>query len=143
MSQLIICERTGFWATKFRQICGGAGLQVVEQPVLTQLDPAQLSRSLLAIELLENNVSQVVSLLSDWQRGDESLRWVALIDRSFKVCESQVRQLGFIDVYSEPLELRRLARLTRRHFSLFPEQPQSAVDAILASCWDHGNYGTN
>ena len=129
VTRLIFCEKTNWWATKFRQICGERELPVEETRLLDDLNvfDAPDADALIAIELNPDNIAQAAILVQRIVSSRSQCRCVALIRRDLTPCSTAIRGVGFIDVFTAPLELPRLARLTQRHLSLSPEQSQGAA----------------
>ena len=134
MAKLIFCETKGCWAAKFRQICAPVDFEIEETRLISDL-PRSISESpgsLIAIEVKHANVMQIAELLDSLRFPLSQERGVALLERTYRSCQSAVRRIGFIDLISAPLDLERLHRLTQRHLSLLPEREQTWREELMA-----------
>lgn len=120
VSKLVFCETSNWWATKFHQMCGDRRLPVEEMRLLDDLQAFENSHAdaLIAIAVNAGNIGRANSMVRRIIASRSACRCVALTNRELQPCSALIRGVGFIDVYSTPLELPRLARLTKRHLAL-------------------------
>jgi hypothetical protein len=130
---VIVCERTGIWATALRR-CLPEEIRLRQTRRLAECVDAlaEAPDSLLALELSRSNLSAVLDLLAGLGQKFPRARAVVLAERGCEPYEWLVREAGAVHFTSSPRESETVARLVSRHRETIPASRASAVALI----WD-------
>jgi hypothetical protein len=136
---LILLERTSRWAAAFRRemrkaVKPGQPIPIQEVRSLAQcqreLDAAPYS--IVALEVLPQNLISMAKALGDWSRHFKSARFVALAARGLEPQELLLWEAGAIHVTFSPRCLSSLLCLIRRHLARAPQPERTLEEAIWA-----------
>lgn len=157
-TEILFCESNGKWAAWFRQINRlfykpevarnwvGRGdersnvenrakwLEIKEFRSLGELATGLLTfpESIICIEVDLFPVSQMADFMERIKHENRNARAVGLMNRNSDLHRNELRELGFIDIFSKPIELQSLYRLTKRHLGRIPEREISFRESIEA-----------
>ena len=96
--------------------------------------------SVVAVEVLPQNLAAVVKALSDWSRRFPHARFLALAARGLEPHELLLREAGALHVTLSPRFLAPLLRVIRRHLVHAPKEEQTLEEAIWAGLpWGQAN----
>ncbi|MFN0021953.1 MAG: hypothetical protein ACKVP0_27205 [Pirellulaceae bacterium] len=154
----IICERTSRWAAAFRrELRKGSGgvfaasnsdstwlvgrenssrprsplaIQEVRSLPHCQRELKVSPYSVVALEVLPQNITAVAKALSDWSHRFPLARFVVLAVRGLESQELLLREAGAIHVTFSPRSLSPLLRLVRRHLARAPKSVQTLEEAV-------------
>jgi hypothetical protein len=130
---VIVCERTGTWATALRRFLPDEIRLRQTRRLAECVDAlAEAPDSLLALELSRSNLSAVLDLLAGLGQKFPRARAVVLAERGCEPYEWLVREAGAVHFTSSPRESETVARLVSRHRETIPASRASAVALI----WD-------
>jgi hypothetical protein len=115
-SCVIVCERTLRWATAIRRHLG-SDIRLRQTRGLGECahELAAAPASLLALEVTRENLSGVLTLLSDLGRKFPLARAMVLAERGLEPYEWLLREAGAVHFTTSPREPDELARLATRH----------------------------
>jgi hypothetical protein len=164
----IICERTNRWASALRLALdraaagGGACYRLREVRSLHEIasELARRPESLVALEVHDRNLSNVLAWLAAAEQQFPQARCLALVDRSLSaggpsvrshsresvtdVCDA-LREAGAMDVAESPRRLASALELGRRHAAAnvahdtVPAEERSFVEQLWATLpWQEG-----
>lgn len=152
-ASFILCERTSRWAAAFRREMrkGSGGVFAAGN----SLSPQQMGRenssrprspllmkevrsqsqclreldafphSIVAMEVLPQNIAAVARSLSDWSLRFPHARFIALAARGLEGHEWLLREAGAIHVIFSPRSLSPLLRLIGRHLARVPKRKEA------------------
>ena len=89
--------------------------------------------SVVAVEVLPQNLATVAKALTDWSRRFPHARFLALAARGLEPHELLLREAGAIHVSFSPRSLAPPLRLIRRHLARAPREEQTLEEAIWAA----------
>src|SRR5207237_815776 len=96
--------------------------------------------SVVAIEVLPQNLVSVTKALGDLSRQFPYTRFIALAARGLESHELLLREAGAIQVTFSPRALAPLLRLIRRHLAQTPQLERTLEEAIWAGLpWSEGS----
>ena len=136
---LILLERSSRWAAAFRREMRKAGklrqpipIQEVRSVLQCQRELEAALHSVVALEILPQNLVSMAKALSDWSRHFPSARFIALAARGLEPHELLLREAGAIHVTFTPRTLSPLLRLIRHHLAGAPQPERTLEEAIWA-----------
>lgn len=135
MAGLIVCERTGAWASALAVALAGRGVRLRETRSLEEAreelagDPA----SCVAVALDVAEPSGVLRFISGLEGRHPLARSIALAPRSMAGYEWLAREAGAVAFIASPRGLTSVAQLVARHLQRTPQSPRSVVERIRAS----------
>lgn len=157
-ASFILCERTSRWAAAFRRESrkesGGAfaaghfdrpqfsrrenssrphstlPLQEVRSLVQCQSELEASPCSVVAVEVLPQNIAVVARSLSDWSLRFPHARFMVLAARGLEDHDLLMRESGALEVAYSPRKLLPLVRLIGRHLARAPKTEQTLEEAI-------------
>jgi DNA-binding response OmpR family regulator len=135
-AQLIVCERTGDWASTLRRALGERSGDVRECRTLTDAEQMldRWSASLVAVEVTPAGFSAVLSWLADLQFRWPLARAVVLVSRELdEEARWALREAGAIHVALSPRELHSVASIAVRHLTLAPTRAATAREQTFGS----------
>ena len=124
-AQLIVCERANQWVIALRMIMGNNGRSIAELNRLEECGDA-LSKSpasLLALELTQDTIDIMASLLVGLRRSYPHSRAIVFASRDLAPYQWLMREAGAVHVCLSPRNLTPVVRLIERHF-VTTRQPQ-------------------
>jgi hypothetical protein len=140
MSSFILCERTSRWAAAFRRESRKSALLRHPPAPLTLKEVRSQSQclreleasphSIVAVEVLPQNLCAAAGALTDWSRRFPHARFVALAARGLERHEMLLREAGAIHVTFSPRSLSPLLRLIGRHLARAPKKEEPLEAAI-------------
>ncbi len=145
---VVVCERTGQWATWWRGIRPSiAILPPGTQPTASQPTTVIETRSVAAcrdeldsqptafvvLELVAANLSAVLELLADQERLWPRAAIVVVADRALAAWEPIVREAGALAWSTSPRRLRPLVDMASRHIAIHARPYETIHAAIHAS----------
>jgi len=130
MAKLIVCEKTGRWATAWRQAIDGS--QIFETRSLADCweELTNYPASLIALETTSANLEQVATWIARLGRFFPSARAVVLAQRTLQPAAPPLREAGAIHFLCTPRKIDSLARLAERHLATAPKKPRSPSEQI-------------
>jgi hypothetical protein len=134
-ARLIVCERSGRWATVLRRELGPEAVRVHETRNLTDCW-AMLAEAPASFVIVELSAGGVVALLRQMTRlePDFPLARVAVVAaRSLAGYEWLMREAGAVHFACSPRQFGPLARLALRHLAQAPAPQRSLPQQIWAS----------
>jgi DNA-binding response OmpR family regulator len=136
---LILLERTSRWAAAFRREMRKAEKRRQPIPIQEVRSPAQCQReleaaphSVVALEILPQNLVSMAKAVGAWSRHFPSARFLALTARGMEPHELLLREAGAMHVTFSPRSLSPLLRLVRRHLARAPQPERTLEEAIWA-----------
>ena len=139
-ASFILCERTSRWAAAFRREMRRTafrrpppallGLREVRSLLQCQAELEASPYSVVAVEVLPQNVAAVARSLGDWSVCFPHARFVALANRGLEGHDLLLREFGALEVAYSPRKLLPLIRLIRRHLARAPKTDQTMEVAI-------------
>lgn len=139
-ASFILCERTSRWAAAFRRemrksalLRHPPALLILQEVRSLQQCQAELEASpfsIVAVEVLPQNIVVVARSLSDWSLRFPHARFVALAARGLEGHELLLRESGALEVVYSPRKLLPLVRLIGRHLTRAPKTEQTLEEAI-------------
>ena len=131
-ARIIVCEKTGSWATALRRALSSTRHRVRETRSLTECgrELEQGPASVVALELTMENCEAVVRRLIDLPRRFPRARAIALGPRVLKPFECLVREAGATHVLLSPRRVADAARLIERHMLQTTGDPLTFRQAI-------------
>jgi len=133
-TRLIVCERTGRWATALRRELTASGVRVWETRTLDDCwkELAESPAAFVVLELTKN-MDGLLRLLARQPREFPSARLAVVAKRSLAGYEDLMREAGAVHFLTSPRQTGLLVRLACRHLSQVPPPQQSLTDRIWAS----------
>ena len=130
---VIVCERRGIWAAGLRRHLPRE-IRVYETRTLADCRRELAARpaSLVAVELLGNNVTGTLDLLADVARTFPLARGVAVAQRGWESYEWLLREAGALHFTTSPRQCDVLARLAVRHAA----RTVTPRTTLVAQIWD-------
>jgi hypothetical protein len=89
--------------------------------------------SVVAVEVLPQNLANMAKALNDWSHRFPHARFVAVAARGLEPLELLLREAGAIHVTFSPRSLAPLMRLIRRHLARAPKAEQTLEEAVWAA----------
>lgn len=134
-ARLIVCERTGQWATALRRELNDSGVRLYETRSLADCWQAlaKAPASFLVLELTAKNVEPLMAGLARMSREFPAARVAVATDRSTVGYQWLMREAGAIDVVNSPRRLAPLAAVVLRHLAEVPAPQQTMVERIWAT----------
>jgi len=133
---LILCERTHRWAAAYRRQMrkspqrNAIRLQEVRSLPECQRELEASPHSVVAVEVLPQNLAATAKTLSDWSRHYPRARFLSLAARGMEPYELLLREAGAIHITFSPRSLSPLLRLIRRHLARAPRVEQTLEETI-------------
>ena len=141
-ARLIVCERSGRWATVLRRELGPEAVGVHETRNLTDCWAmlAEAPASFVIVELSAGGVAGLLRQMA-WLESDFPLARVAVVAaRSRAGYEWLVREAGAVHFTCSPRQLGPMARLALRHLAQAPAPQRSLSQQLWASLpWGGGS----
>jgi hypothetical protein len=130
--RLIVCEKSGNWASALRDALGKGQPRVVETRSLAacEAELAQSPASLMAIEVIEANLEAILQFLMKIHEGYHRATVVALVASEASAAANLLREAGAVEVITSVLDVPRVARMARRQFALAPKQEVDVQDFV-------------
>jgi len=118
-ARIIVCEKTGSWATALRRALSSTRHRVHETRSLAECwrELEQSRASLIAVELTMENCETLLERLLNLTRRFPSARAIAFGSRTLRPLEYLVREAGAMDVLLSPRRMADAARLIERHMA--------------------------
>ena len=143
-ASFILLERTSRWAAAFRREMrkdwmakGRGSLAAGIIPILEVRSWQQCERqlgeapySIVAVEVLPQNLVSLVKAASDWTCRFPHARFLAFVARGLEPHELVLRESGAIHVVYTPRLLFPLLKLIRRHLARVPKAGRTLEQAI-------------
>ena len=136
---LILFERTSRWAAAFRREMRNAArlrqpipIQEVRSPAQCQRELEAAPHSIVALEILPQNLVSMAKAVGDWSRHFPNARFIALAARDLEPHALLLRDAGARHVTYSPRSLSPLLRLIRRHLARAPQPERTLEEAIWA-----------
>jgi hypothetical protein len=130
MARLIVCEKANRWAVALRWALADDGIRVHETrnwaDCCQAMQPAE--RVLLALEMREDNVEEVLRRLFALRQSDADIGTVILTRRALREYEWPLRELGALHVALSPRNLQPLVGLAQRFLHQAEKSPQNPHD---------------
>ena len=127
---LTICERSGKWATAWRQAARGSASQVPVREVRgfdeCRQALAQARAGFVLVELTGENVADLCDFLNRLQFERPAVRIAVLAERGLEAYELIVRELGAIHFVDSPRSLVPLVNVIQRYLASQP-RPQASM----------------
>jgi DNA-binding NtrC family response regulator len=122
-ARIIVCEKTGSWATALRRALSSTTHRVHETRSLAECwrELEHSPASVIAFELTMENCEAVLEWLLDLSRRFPRARAIAMGPRLLKPFESLVREAGATHVLLSPRGVADAARLIERHVAQTPD----------------------
>jgi hypothetical protein len=134
-SQLIVCEKSNYWAIALRWAFADAGVRLLE--TRTWIDCWHVletsSSGFLAVELRESNLDEVFRGLGDLHRFLPEVAAVVMMDRELSHHEWALREIGVLHVAVSRRDLKPAAQLATRYLLREAAKPPRS---LRASFWD-------
>lgn len=133
--RLIVCERTGQWATNLRRELAAAGVRVWETRSLTEAWEALAATpaAMLVVELSAENVEGLLRRMAWMSREFPRARVAVVAARRMAGYQWLMREAGALHFVCSPRRLGPLAALAIRHLADVPMPQQTLVERIWAS----------
>jgi len=133
-ARLIVCEKTGTWATALRRELAKRSIRVYQTRSLAECfgDLAVFPASFLVLELRESIVEEMIEHLGRLSREYAGARAVILARRGMEPYEWLLREAGAAHVVFSPRRLAPVADMAQRHLAVAPEAPLPLPERILA-----------
>ena len=131
-ARVIVCEKTGRWATALRRAFRGLQLRVTETRSLTACwqELEQCPTSLVALEFVPDNREAILRRLLDLHSRYRWAQAIVLAERGSEPFEWILREAGAIHVLFSPRSLAATARLARRHAHSVPRADIDIREAV-------------
>jgi hypothetical protein len=116
---LILCERTGRWATSLRRHRLGERLPIVETRSLAELEEAlrERPRALAGVELTATIETQVVEFLCHPPAGIDPFGFIVFAQPELRSYEPICREAGAVHFITSELDLLSLPPVLDRYLS--------------------------
>lgn len=114
---LLVCERTGDWATHLRRALAQQDVRLCETRSLLECEE-QLSaspNSYLFLSLDVGSVADVVDFVVAWSDRFPRCRFIAGVSREQAAYEPLLREAGVVHVVTSPRDLSALAMIFQKH----------------------------
>lgn len=130
--QVIMCETEGRWAVTFRAL-GGDDLPLVQTRSLAECRArlAEAPASVLVLELTEQRLAEIASLLADLYRFPLA-RAMVVASRPWQQFERPFRELGCMAFTTSILQVQWLVVAARRRLERVADPPRSFREELLA-----------
>jgi len=134
-AELIVCERTGRWATALRRELGNRPIRVHETRSLTECwhllaeNPAGFA----VVELADRVLDELLGRMSRLETDFPFVRVAVVADRALADYERLIREAGAVHFTCSPRLLRPLAELAARHLDQVPEPDRSPAETIWST----------
>lgn len=135
---VIVCERTGKWATALeRHLPPAVRLRQTRSLGECVGVLATAPASLLALEVTRENLASLLSVLGDLGHKFPLARALVLADRGWERYQWLFREAGAVHFSVSPRESEALARLARRHLGrITPPREDLATQIWDALPWN-------
>jgi hypothetical protein len=132
--RLIVCERSGLWATRIRPALGRE-LAMRETRLLAdcRAELAAAPASLLVVELRAGNAREVFDLLVEVSATYPLARVVVVASRGSEASEDALREAGAVHFSTSPRTASTITRLAQRHADRVPRSRVGFSDRIWES----------
>jgi hypothetical protein len=137
-AKLIVCERSGRWATALRRSlvdndAEDSEIDIVETRSVSDCRDELVAapESLVVLEISPANTAAAVELLTYIDRWFAISRSLVVADRAHSSFEPIAREAGAIDFLTSPRQLPRTVGATRRHFARTSTRPKSLAVGLL------------
>jgi hypothetical protein len=132
--RLLICERTGLWASALRRELAESGLPLREIRVLEDCaaELAAAPDSFLVLELQSNRIAALLGALPRWLASYPAARAAVVAERELAPFEWLLREAGAAHFLCSPRQLDALAQIVLRHAAQIPPPPQSLSQRLWA-----------
>jgi DNA-binding response OmpR family regulator len=132
--RLLVCERTGQWATALRRELAESGLRVRELRSFDDCEAelADAPASFLVLELTPRHLDALLTALPRWRKRHPAMRVAVVAGRESAPFEWLVREAGVVHFLCSPRQLGALARIVLRHGAQVPPPPQSLTQRLWA-----------
>ena len=140
-AQVVVCERTGWWAAGLRRELGPGGPRVRQTRTLDDLAEALLRSpaSFAVVELTPEGLERLVAWLVRLERDFPLARVAVVADRSLAACEGLVREVGVVHFTCSLRQVSPLAEVARRHLQAAPGPRWGFAERIWAELpWNEG-----
>ncbi len=133
---LIVCERSGHWATRLRDVLDSDLVPICEtrsaRECLAQCE--RFGASACVLEMTDDNVETVLSLLTTLARGFPRAAAVILAQRGLEPLGRLAIELGAVHFAVATRDLAPVAGILRRHRATVPAPGRTTLsDRILDS----------
>jgi DNA-binding response OmpR family regulator len=131
-ARVIVCEKTGRWATALRRAFHGLQLRVVETRSLAECwrELEQSPASLVALEFVAGNRETLLRRLLDLRSRYRRAQAIVLAERGLEPLEWVLREAGAVDVVFSPRSLAPTARLAQRYVQSVPPADIDIREAV-------------
>jgi len=121
-ARIIVCEKTGSWATALRRALSSTRYRLYETRSLAECwrELEQSPASVVAFELTMENCEALLERLLDLSRHFPRARAIALGSRALKPIECLAREAGAVHVLLSPRGVAHAARVIERHMAQVP-----------------------
>lgn len=118
-ARIIVCEKTGSWATALRRALSTTRHRVCETRSLAECwrELEQSPASVVAFELKRENCEALIERLLNLSRRFPQAHVIAIGPRALKPLECLVREAGATHVLFSPRRVADAARLIERHMT--------------------------
>ena len=131
-ARLIVCEKTGVWATAMRRTMSGSGYRVHEVRSLAQCFDALADHpaSFVTLELTAANRELIPRAIVRMGIQYPAARAIVVGERGLEGGQWLLREAGAIDVLFSPRQISAAGRLAGRHLAAVPEEEMTLRDLI-------------
>jgi hypothetical protein len=132
-AKLIVCERSGRWASALRRLLTDDEVDLVETRSISECRDEMMAtpESLVVVEFSPTNAAAAADLFSYADRWLAASRSLAVADREHSTLEPIAREAGAVDFVTSPRQLPRVLGMIRRHFARASAKPKSLAIAML------------
>jgi len=140
LARLIVCERTGRWATLLRRELSDSGVRVFETRTLDDCWNAldESPASMIVVEL-GGDPAGLLDRMARLPREFPRARLAVAADRRWAGYRRLMHEAGAVWFVDSPRRVGPLARLALRHLAAAPTAPQTLVERI----WENLPFSTN
>jgi hypothetical protein len=115
--RVIICERTGIWATAIRRhLPADVAISQSCSPAECASLLAGTPTSLVALELTPRNLADVLDMVCTVSERFEGARSIVLAQNALEDCWPLLREAGAVHVFDSPRRLDGLRQTAANHF---------------------------
>jgi hypothetical protein len=140
--RLVVCERTGRWATTIRVELAGAGLRVWETRFPADCGKVleESPASFAVLELSEKKIGEFLDFLRHWQAQYPLFRFAVVADRHLAPYKWLMHEAGATGFTCSVRKIGSFVQTACRHLAQAPPSPQSFTERIWANLpWGAGN----
>jgi hypothetical protein len=129
---LIVCEKTGRWATALRRVVRDLPLRIVETRglVACSQELEQNPTSLIALEFVPERLESVLRWLLELREHFRYARAVVIVRQGAREYEWVLREAGAVHVLFPPHAWEPMARLAARHVRQAPVEDADIYQSI-------------